>query len=119
MARRQSRPLMEDMLAYAEEAMGLVQNRAGEQLAADRMRFLAVCRAAEIVGEAASQIPIEVRQQLTDIAFKNAIGMRHRLAHGYGTINPTIVAETVRRDFPALAVALRLALAGRLPDEPA
>jgi uncharacterized protein with HEPN domain len=110
---------MEDMLAYAEEAIGLVQDRAGEELAADRMRFLAVCRAAEIVGEAASQVPLGIRQQLTGIAFRNAIGMRHRLAHGYGTINPAIVAETVRRDFPVLVSELRVALAGRLPDEPA
>lgn len=41
--------------------------------------------------------------------------MRHRLVHGYGTIDPTILADTIRTDFPPLIAAL----AGDLPEEDA
>ena len=49
--------MLEDMRAYAVEAVDLLGERSGEDLATDRMRFLAVSRAAEIVGEAATRVP--------------------------------------------------------------
>jgi uncharacterized protein with HEPN domain len=42
--------------------------------------------------------------------------MRHRLIHGYGAIDPTILADTVRNDFPLLVAALEIVLGGDLPD---
>jgi uncharacterized protein with HEPN domain len=42
--------------------------------------------------------------------------MRHRLIHGYGAIDPKILADTVRNDFPPLIAALATVLAGDLPD---
>ena len=81
------------------------------------MRFLAVSRAAEIVGEAGSRVPIEVQAALARIPFRKAIAMRHRLVHGYGAVSANILADTVRNDFPALIAALEAALARPLPDE--
>lgn len=117
MPQRAARPLLEDMLAYAREAVDLAGGRTGEELAADRMRFLAVTRAVEIVGEAASQIPEEVRAALAAMPFRQAADMRNRLIHGYGAVSPAIVADTVRGDLPGLIVLLEAVLAGRLPDE--
>jgi uncharacterized protein with HEPN domain len=116
MAFRAARPLLEDMRAYAEEALGYVGDRGADEMAKDRMRYLAIARAAEIVGEAASQVPVSVRDRLRSIPFKGAIGMRNRLIHGYGGIDPTILADTVRNDFPPLVEALATVLAGDLPD---
>lgn len=117
MARRQARPLLEDMRAFAREAADILGDRSGEELAADRIRLLAVTRAAEIVGEAAARVPKVVQDNLIEIEFANATAMRNRLIHGYGTIDPTILADTIRTDFPPLIAALDAALAGDLPDE--
>lgn len=117
MARRYSRPLLEDMRASALEAVAFLGDRTGEALTTDRMRLLALTRAAQIVGEAANGIPSAVQERLTEVDFANAIAMRHRLVHGYGTIDPTILADTVRTDFPPMILALDAALAGDLPDE--
>lgn len=57
MPSRAARPLFEDMLAYAREAIDLVGARSGAELAADRMRFLAETRVVEVVGEAAAHLP--------------------------------------------------------------
>ena len=119
MARRLARPMLEDMRAYAREAADLLGERSGEDLAADRMRFLAVTRAAEIVGEAAARVPKAVQDRLVEVEFADAIAMRHRLVHGYGTIDPTILADTIRTDFPPLIAALDAALAGDMPEEDA
>lgn len=57
---RKARPILEDMLAYAEEAVAMLEDRDGAALRADRVRLLAVTRAVEIVGEAANQLPSEI-----------------------------------------------------------
>jgi uncharacterized protein with HEPN domain len=119
MPSRVARPLLEDMLAYAKEAMDLVGARSGQELAADRMRFLAASRAVEIIGEAAMQVPGTVRDALPTIPFRQASDMRNRLIHGYGAVSPDILADTVRGDLPGLVAALENALARPLPDESA
>lgn len=105
------------MKAYAEEAIAYLADSDGDNLAVDRMRLLAVTRCAEVVGEAASRVPLEVRIELPDIEFGSAIAMRHRLIHGYGSVAVRILADTVREDFPRLVAALRAALSTTLPDE--
>jgi uncharacterized protein with HEPN domain len=117
MPNRAARPLLEDMLAYAKEAVDLVGERAGLELAADRMRFLAVSRAVEIIGEAAAQTPEAARMALPMIPFRQASDMRNRLIHGYGAVSADILADTVRSDFPDLIKSLETALAVALPDE--
>jgi hypothetical protein len=44
---------------------------------------LALERAIEILGEAASRIPPEWRARHPDLPWREMIGTRHRLAHGY------------------------------------
>ncbi|GIK50847.1 MAG: DUF86 domain-containing protein [Hyphomonadaceae bacterium] len=115
MAKRKARPILEDMLAYAEEARAILGERDGPALRADRIHLLAVTRAVEIVGEAANQLPNEIAQQLP-IDLHPAIAMRHRLIHGYDSASADIIAKTVREDFPAFVASLRAILAAPLPD---
>jgi len=106
------------MRAFAKEAAEFLGNRSDQEIVEDRIRFLAITRAVEIVGEAAAQVPAPVQGALDDIDFKAAIGMRHRLIHGYGAIAAPILADTIRADFPPLIAALDAALKGALPDDP-
>jgi uncharacterized protein with HEPN domain len=115
MAKRKARPILEDMLAYAEEANAILGDRDGTALRADRIRLLAVTRAVEIVGEAANQLPSDIANHLS-IDLQPAIAMRHRLIHGYDSVSADIVAKTVRDDFPNFITALRAILANPLPD---
>ena len=92
MTLRAARPLLEDMLAYAREAV-------------------------EVVGEAAAQVPPRIRDALQQVPFRQAADMRNKLVHGYGQISPHILSNTVREDLPQLIAQLEEALAGRLADE--
>lgn len=112
-----SRPLLEDMKAYAEEAAALLGDCHPDRLLVDRMRFLAVTRAVEIVGEAASRVTEQTRQSLPDIDFRQAAAMRNRLAHGYGSIQPQVLVSTIQDDFPSMIRAIEAALGGPLIDE--
>jgi uncharacterized protein with HEPN domain len=105
------------MKAFAKEARDFLGGRSGEDLLQDRMRLLAVTRAAEVVGEAAAQVPKEVRASLPLIDFSGAIAMRNPLIHGYGAVGATILEDTVRNDFPPLIAALEAALEGPLADD--
>jgi uncharacterized protein with HEPN domain len=105
------------MKAFAREAQDFLGDRTGEDLLQDRMRLLALTRAAEVVGEAAAQVPNGVRESLPLIDFSGAIAMRNRLIHGYGAVGATILADTIRNDFPPLIAALEAALEGPLPDD--
>ena len=118
MSGRRSRPLLEDMRAYAEEAVALLGDLHPDQLIVDRMRYLAVMKVVEVVGEAASKVPLATRDLFPRIEFRQSTGMRHQLVHGYGSIQPAVLVRTVNEDLPALIEAVAEALSRPLPDDP-
>jgi len=71
----------------------------------------AVIRQLSIIGEAAAKIPSSLRARHTDIPWKDIIGMRNILIHDYSEVNIRRVWETVVRDVPVLASAMRAILA--------
>lgn len=71
----------------------------------------------EIIGEAANSVPVETQAQFPDIAFQQAIAMRHRLIHGYNRIKISIVEATAQDDLPGLIASLERALDGALPGD--
>jgi uncharacterized protein with HEPN domain len=77
----------------------------------------AVIRNIEIVGEAASRLSPEFAARHAEIPWRDIVGMRHRLIHGYLKVNLDTVWEVVERDLPALAPRLH-ALLGE-PHAPA
>lgn len=99
--------LLVDMLVYADEAMQISSSLTYEEFEASRLHQLAIIKAVETIGEAASQISDATQAELADIPWPEIIGMRNRLVHGYGAIRLEVVWRTVREDIPALADQLR------------
>jgi len=77
----------------------------------------AVIRNIEIVGEAASRLSPEFAAQHAEVPWRDIVGMRHRLIHGYLKVNLDTVWEVVERDLPALVPRLH-ALLGMAPVPP-
>jgi uncharacterized protein with HEPN domain len=75
-----------DMRRFAQSALRILARGGDEEIAADEILFLALCRAVEIVGEAANHVPREKQADLPQIDWRGLIGMRHRLIHGYSSL---------------------------------
>ena len=103
---RHDAALLLDMLLAAREAAELASRTTLADFRQDRTLQLAVVKAVEIVGEAASRLSADTRSRHTDIPWSDIVGMRNRLVHGYFDINLLRVWETVERDIPRLIVQL-------------
>ncbi len=66
------------------------------------MAQLAILKAVEVVGEAASRVGSETAGAHPHIPWTEIVGMRNRLVHGYFNVNLERVWKTVRQDIPRL-----------------
>ena len=66
----------------------------------------AVLRNLEIIGEAAKNVPEEIRQKYPQIPWKEIAGMRDRLIHAYFGVDLEIVWQTIVSDLPKLEFEL-------------
>jgi uncharacterized protein with HEPN domain len=73
----------------------------------------AVIRNIEIIGEAAGRVSRAFAARHAAIPWRDIAGMRHRLIHGYLTVNPDTVWQVVKRDLPALEKDLRAIAASK------
>lgn len=104
--RRDQTAYLFDMLVAARDAVEFAQDFSYQQFASDRRTHLSVVKSIEIIGEAASRIDPEIRQQHSAIAWQDIVGMRNRLVRGYFDIDPRLVWDTVRDDLPELIFQL-------------
>ncbi len=68
----------------------------------DDMRFDAVVRELEIIGEAAGKISENFREVHAEIPWSKMLGMRNRLIHEYFGVDDDIVWRTCTEDLPPL-----------------
>ena len=87
MSRDDPQVRLRHILAYSREAVELMRDRSRADLNTDRALGLAIIRCVEIVGEAASRIPIAIRRRYPTILWQQIIGMRNRLVHGYDIVD--------------------------------
>lgn len=83
-------------------ATHFTEGRIREDLDKDQMLAFALLHAIQIVGEAASKISAEFREQQPQIPWALITGMRHRLVHAYFDINHDILWTTAIESVPEL-----------------
>jgi uncharacterized protein with HEPN domain len=71
-----------------------------------------VMRHLEIIGEAANHASAELREKRPEIPWRNIIGMRNILAHGYFEIDTDTVWKVVENDLPSLRKNVKKILKG-------
>ena len=70
----------------------------------------AVIRQLEILGEAASRVSDETRDSISGIPWPKVIGTRHRLIHGYLSVDLEVVWHTATQHVPRLRSDLETAV---------
>ena len=94
---------LRQMLDHVEEAIALANTRTRADLESDRIFFLALLKLVEISGEAAGRVPDTVQADHPEIPWRDIIGTRNRLVHGYDAVDYDILWTIVSEDFPPLA----------------
>ena len=93
---------LEDVREAMEFAVGFAEGMSLEEFEGDARTAFAVERALEIVGEAAKNVPRELRDRHPGLPWRRMAGMRDRLVHGYARVDRAIVHRTATELIPAL-----------------
>lgn len=93
---------LQDMLENAKRAIQFAAGMNYETFAKDDKTIYAVIRAVEIIGEAAVNIPEDVRSKYPDIPWRDIKGMRNKLVHQYFGVNMEVVWQTIHEDLPMI-----------------
>jgi len=90
----------------ARKALLFTKNKSLDEITADEKLTLALQRLLEIIGEAASQVTPEIQSRFPSIPWREIIGTRNRLIHGYDEVKMEVLFQIVSEDLPLLVQEL-------------
>ena len=96
-----------DILAAAEYVCSFLKGCTYESFIIDKMRYYAVLKNVEIIGEAAYMLTPQFKEQHSDIPWPSIIKMRHILVHGYASVLPEILWQKATVDVPGLVERIK------------
>ena len=94
------------MLDHAREAVNLTRERVRGDLDANRLLELSLVRLMEIIGEAANRVSPDFQSRYPHIPWPQIVSLRHRLIHGYDSVDLDILWEILTKDLPPLIADL-------------
>ena len=104
---REWRFYLDDMIAFAQKVETYTDGLDQAGFIADGLTYDATLRNLELIGEAATHIPDEVRAAHPDITWRMIIATRNRLIHAYLGIDDDTLWSIIHDDIPALLMALQ------------
>ena len=104
---RSWRLYIQDMIDFGEKVLSYTEGLDQDAFIADELTYDATLRNLELIGEAATHIPNEVREAHPEIQWRDIIGTRNRLAHGYLGIDDDVIWDIIQTDVPKLLPELR------------
>lgn len=78
-----------------EKVLSYTEGMAQTAFTADSRTYDAVLRNLEFIGEAATHVPVDVRESNPQIEWRSMIGVRNRVAHGYLGIDDDVVWDII------------------------
>ena len=96
----------QDMIGFSEKMLSYTGGL--DQAAfADECTYDATLRNLDLVGEAATHVPEAVRNAHPEIAWRQIIATRNRVAHGHLGMDEDVIWDIIQTDIPNLLPALR------------
>jgi len=93
---------VKDILQNMLEAEEFLEGMSYEQFISDKRTLNAVLRSIEVIGEAAKNIPDEIRVKYPDIPWKEMAGMRDKVIHFYFGVDKEVIWFVVKDRVPTI-----------------
>ena len=98
---------VEDMINFAENVQAYTFGLDQTTFVSSKLNYDATLRNIELIGEAATHIPNEIREANGAIPWRMIIATRNRLIHGYLGIDNDTLWSVIKDDIPGLLVELK------------
>ncbi|MBF0136288.1 MAG: DUF86 domain-containing protein [Magnetococcales bacterium] len=99
---REWRLYLHDMIHYIEKAMSYTKGMSRDEFETNELIYDATVRNLELIGEAATNIPQFVRDQVPHVPWRQIIATRNKLIHGYAGIDNDILWSIIKNDMSDL-----------------
>jgi len=99
---REHKDFLNDIIDSIHDIEQFLTGMSFDDFIKDKKTINAVIRSIEIMGEAARNIPISVKEKHKAIPWNKMSGMRDKLIHGYFGIDNEILWKTAKEDIPQL-----------------
>jgi len=103
---REWRFYVTDLIGFANNALSYTAGLSKTEFVADTRTYDATLRNLELIGEAARNIPEEIRSAHPRIPWRMIIATRNRLIHAYLGIDDDTIWSIIEDDVPELLRAL-------------
>lgn len=105
-SKREWRFYIEDMADFAQKVLLYTNGINKEEFLSREVVYDATLRNLELIGEAATQVPDQVRSDNPEIPWRMVIATRNRLIHAYLGIDDDTIWSIIQDDIPLLLPAL-------------
>ena len=112
---RPERLYLSDILEAAGNVVTHMGGRSREAVIADLTARAAVLHELTVIGEAASRIPLTMRERHPDVPWTDIIAFRNIIVHEYFGLAWALVWDTATRDVPELADRIAGVLKAEFP----
>lgn len=107
MSEREWRFYLADMISFAEKVLVYTEGLDQTAFVASGLNYDATVRNLELIGEAATHIPVEIQEKHSAVPWRQVIATRNRLIHGYLGIDNDTLWSIIKDDVPVLIMRLR------------
>lgn len=97
---------IDDMIGFASKVIVYTEGMEQSAFVASGLTYDATLRNIELIGEAATHVPPDVRERHGEIPWRLIIATRNRLIHGYLGIDNDTLWSIIRDEVPDLLSAL-------------
>jgi uncharacterized protein with HEPN domain len=96
--RKRDKSRLEDILKCIDNVRQFVRDIDFDTFVADTMRYYAVMKNVEIIGEAANMLTRNFRKNYDDLPWRMIVSMRNVLTHGYANVSDVKLWKTATED---------------------
>lgn len=102
MSEREWRFYISDMLNFSYNVLAYTEGFTQQEFINTGLNYDATIRNLELIGEAATHIPAEIRETYQTIPWRQVIATRNKLIHNYLGIDNDTLWSIIQDDIPAL-----------------